>query len=73
VVEFQTDAVSGFLAAQTAADCCPDLAFTAIVRGGEADYYFLTGIVPVVADGADAAAGKVEHVDFIYYVPFMRV
>jgi hypothetical protein len=73
VVEFEADAVALFVAAQAAAHCGSDLSFAVFGGGWQADYYLLAGIVPVVADGADATAGKVDHVDLIDYVPFMRV
>jgi len=73
VIEFHANVVAVFMAAQAAADCCRDLTFSVFVIGREADYDFLAWVVPIVADGAAPAAGKVNHVNFINYAPFMRI
>ncbi len=73
MVEFKTDSVTGFVSAEASSDGGLHLAFSVYGIGWEADYDFLSGIVPVFADGSYAAARKVNHVNFINHAAFMRV
>jgi len=73
VIEFQTDAIAFFDAAEASSHGGLYLAFSMQRIGRQADHDFLSGIVPFLANGSDAAAGQVDHIDLIYHAAFMRI